>query len=246
MRTKQSSPTKKLISLLLCLVLMVATIPSFTLSASAAALPAPNITDADVIMVSDGDTITGQTTVSFNNLQSGYTLDLDKLPVDITVTGYTGNDGDVLTFTAPDSYAGQSIILAYYKDSVDPDNLLGSADRTTQFVNGYQLTEADVTADLGAGWLDAQRPVDCDSGAAQDYPVISADSVGNVVNVVYTKTPVTPASPSPLPSPSPTPSAGGNPKTGDSSGPVYLYLVAGLAALAGLMTLTVTRKKFLR
>lgn len=66
---------------------------------------------ADVHMIKDGDMLTGQTTVHFDNLQGGYSLDESKLPEGMTVTGYTGNDGDVLTFTAPLSFAGHSLVL---------------------------------------------------------------------------------------------------------------------------------------
>ena len=66
----------------------------------------------DVYMTANGDTMTGQTTVTFNNLQGGYTIDESKLPDGVTVSGYTGNDGDVLTFTAPLSFAGQYISLS--------------------------------------------------------------------------------------------------------------------------------------
>lgn len=73
--------------------------------------PELELSATDVHMVKDGDMLTGHTTVSFHNLNGGYSLDESKLPNGITVTGYTGNDGDVLTFTAPLSFAGQNLEL---------------------------------------------------------------------------------------------------------------------------------------
>ena len=66
----------------------------------------------DIDMIIDGDTLTGTTTVTLRNLQSGYVIDESLLPDDISVSGYTGSDGDVLTFTANMNYAGESVTIA--------------------------------------------------------------------------------------------------------------------------------------
>lgn len=67
--------------------------------------------DCDSIdLIIDGDILTGTTTVTTRNLNS-YELDENVLPNGITVTGYTGASGDVLTFTASLDYAGKSITL---------------------------------------------------------------------------------------------------------------------------------------
>lgn len=72
----------------------------------------PNIgIDCDNIdLIIDGDILTGTTTVTTRNLNS-YELDESVLPDGITVAGYTGASGDVLTFTATLDYAGESITL---------------------------------------------------------------------------------------------------------------------------------------
>ena len=61
-------------------------------------------------MVIGGDSLTGTTTVSLRNLNS-YELDESILPYGITVSGYTGSDGDILVFTASLDYAGEYIAL---------------------------------------------------------------------------------------------------------------------------------------
>ena len=66
-----------------------------------------DVTDFEMRL--DGDTLKGETTIMLRNLSGGYTLDESVLPDDMTVSGYTGADGDVLLFTAPVSYAGESI-----------------------------------------------------------------------------------------------------------------------------------------
>ena len=65
----------------------------------------------DIEMLINGDTLTGTTTVTLRNLQSGYTIDESLLPDGITVSGFTGGNGDVLTFTAPMSYSGESVTI---------------------------------------------------------------------------------------------------------------------------------------
>ena len=66
---------------------------------------------ADIALAISGDILIGTTTVTTRNLNS-YKLDESVLPAGITVTGYTGASGDVLTFTAGLDYAGESITLA--------------------------------------------------------------------------------------------------------------------------------------
>ena len=75
-------------------------------------LPLFSLSATDVSMVQVGDVFFGQTTVTYTDLQGGYTLDTSGIPSDITITGYTGNSGDVLTIIAPLSYSGQSITLS--------------------------------------------------------------------------------------------------------------------------------------
>jgi|GEM_PF-1490955 len=74
--------------------------------------PTLELSATNIVMVKDGDVLTGQTTVSYTNLNGGYSLDESKWPDDIIVTGYTGADGDILTITVPLSFAGVNLVLS--------------------------------------------------------------------------------------------------------------------------------------
>ena len=91
--------------------------------------PDYSLSATDVHMTKSGDTLTGQSTVTLRNLNGGYSLDKSKLPEGITVSGYTGSTGDVLTFTAPLSFAGKSIVLK--------DLLFGHDERSVQNLFWY-------------------------------------------------------------------------------------------------------------
>lgn len=56
-----------------------------------------------------GNKLVGQVTVVFNNINGYYSVDSSKLPSGVAISGCTGKNGDVLTITAPISYAGQTI-----------------------------------------------------------------------------------------------------------------------------------------
>lgn len=58
-----------------------------------------------------GSKLVGQTTVVFSNINGYYTIDNSKLLSGVSISGCTGRNGDVLTISAPTSYAGQSISL---------------------------------------------------------------------------------------------------------------------------------------
>ena len=78
--------------------------------------------------------------------------------------------------------------VKYYKDSIAGENLLDSAAGTTKFEAGYTLVNADVEADLGAGWVDAEKPEGYNSGS-ETYVTITVNPENNVVTVVYTQIP---------------------------------------------------------
>lgn len=59
-----------------------------------------------------GDQLVGQVTVTFSNINGYYSIDTGKLPSSVSISGCTGHNGDVLTITAPTSYAGQNISLS--------------------------------------------------------------------------------------------------------------------------------------
>lgn len=81
-------------------------------------------TPTALTLTRDGDNFTGSTTVKLVNVNSGYTLDTSGLPSGVTVTGYTGKDKDVLSFTAPKSASGKAFtIAATGKDTRSIDNI---------------------------------------------------------------------------------------------------------------------------
>ena len=59
-----------------------------------------------------GKQLVGQVTVVFSNINGYYSIDNRKLPSGVSISGCTGHNGDVLTITAPTSYAGQTISLS--------------------------------------------------------------------------------------------------------------------------------------
>ena len=58
-----------------------------------------------------GDQLVGQFKIVLNNINGYYSIDNSKLPSGVTISGYTGSNGDVLTISVPTSYAGQTITL---------------------------------------------------------------------------------------------------------------------------------------
>ena len=89
------------------------------------------------------------------------------------------------SFVPPTPVATQyPYTVKYYKDSITEGNLLGSTPGTTEFDAGYELGNADVTADLGADWIDAMKPDGYTSGSTT-YVTITINPEDNVVTVVY-------------------------------------------------------------
>jgi len=87
----------------------------FLLEKARAGIPmthAVSLTPETVKLAPSGNNLVGTATVRFVNLNGNYEIDTSRLPAGVIVTGYTGNDGDVLTVTVPRSMAGQSISIA--------------------------------------------------------------------------------------------------------------------------------------
>ena len=63
-----------------------------------------------VNMTRQGASFVGQTQVNLTNCNGGYTYDA---PSGVQVSGFTGNDGDVLTISVPASMAGQQINITF-------------------------------------------------------------------------------------------------------------------------------------
>lgn len=61
-------------------------------------------------MTQPGSYFVGQTRVSLKNCNGGYTYDA---PYGVQISGFTGNDGDVLTISVPTSMAGQQLSITF-------------------------------------------------------------------------------------------------------------------------------------
>jgi len=122
-------------------------------------LPDQRLSAPDISMQRAGDVLTGQTIVEVQGLNGGYTLDMSMLPEGMTVSGYTGNDGDVLTFTAPLSFAGQRLSLQ--------DILHGHDERSALNLLWYDNTDPSMqrmsisTLDMNALALTGDIALDC-------------------------------------------------------------------------------------
>ena len=76
--------------------------------------------------------------------------------------------------------------VEYYKGSLDESDRIinGTEIGKKEFPTGHKLTPADVTDDLGKGWLNLHKPPD-HGVALVSYPTISDDLGKNVVKVLY-------------------------------------------------------------
>ncbi|MBN2878214.1 MAG: Cys-Gln thioester bond-forming surface protein [Clostridia bacterium] len=63
-----------------------------------------------VTLTEQSGELKGAIVVSIQNCNN-YTIDESKLPDGVTLSGYTGNNGDILTITAPLSYQGDTVTL---------------------------------------------------------------------------------------------------------------------------------------
>jgi hypothetical protein len=69
-----------------------------------------DVTPSELTLTNDGSAYVGTVTIKLTDLTS-YTIDKSKLPLGVDYTGYTGKDGDILTFNVPLSYAGNTLPL---------------------------------------------------------------------------------------------------------------------------------------
>jgi len=77
--------------------------------------------------------------------------------------------------------------VAYYRDNVSEENLIGTIPGVVMFPENYELTAADVAADIHEAWLDAKKPAAGYYGGVVQggYPIISRDASDNTVKVLY-------------------------------------------------------------
>ncbi|MDO8880610.1 MAG: SpaA isopeptide-forming pilin-related protein [Coriobacteriia bacterium] len=125
-------------------------------------LPARSVSAAAITLRPNADytRLVGQTTVSFNDLNGYYTVDG---PPGVSLSGYTGGNGDVLTVSVPctPAWIGQSVALTLYAyDSRVPANIFYYApgDTSYQRVVSAQASSFQVSAS-------AAVPVGSGSGA---------------------------------------------------------------------------------
>ena len=57
----------------------------------------------------EGNKLVGQTTIEYSALNGKYQINIEKFPSGTDITGYTGNNGDVLRFELPLSMMGETI-----------------------------------------------------------------------------------------------------------------------------------------
>lgn len=117
---------------------------------SQAAMPhVVSFSPSTLSMTQSGNYFAGSTTVSVTNCQGGYTLDSSSLPAGSSISGYTGNTGDILTFNIPVSSAngGKSFSLS----------VSGYDDRTRSNMFAYRPTnttyQAVVTVTIGKPYM---------------------------------------------------------------------------------------------
>ncbi|MCL1829700.1 MAG: thioester domain-containing protein [Oscillospiraceae bacterium] len=154
-------------------------------------LPALLLSATEVSMLQADDVFTGETTVTFSNLQGNYTVSEIGMPGDITVSGYTGNCGDVLTFTAPLSYSDLSFTLS--------DILLGHDSRSPANLFYYDNIHDDEQR-IVITVFDV-KTVAVTAGIRFDFPEAESES-----EPPPEPTPEPPPEPTPEPPPEPTPS----------------------------------------
>ena len=68
------------------------------------------VNPSTINMTQQGSYFVGQTRMSLTNCNGGYTYDA---PYGVQVSGFTGNDGDVLTISVPTSMAGQQLSITF-------------------------------------------------------------------------------------------------------------------------------------
>ena len=68
------------------------------------------VSPSTINMVQQGGYFVGQTRVSLTNCNGGYTYDA---PYGVDVSGFTGNDGDILTISVPSGMAGEQISITF-------------------------------------------------------------------------------------------------------------------------------------
>ena len=68
------------------------------------------VNPSTINMTQQGSYFVGQTRVSLTNCNGGYTYDA---PYGVQISGFAGNDGDVLTISVPTSMAGQQLSITF-------------------------------------------------------------------------------------------------------------------------------------
>jgi subtilase family serine protease len=92
---------------------------------------------------------TGTTTVTLNNMKGGYTLDSSALPSGSSVSGFTGNSGDMLTIKVPVSAVNSNLTVQLTANGYD--------DRTRTNIFAYSPTSSSyqkmLTATVGQSYM---------------------------------------------------------------------------------------------
>ncbi len=122
---------------------------------------AVNTSPSTVKLTEDNGILKGSATISLNYLNGGYSIDSSKLPSGVSITGFTGGNGNVLTITAPISMQGQDITVE--------DIFIGKDNRGS--VNFYWLDTTSRKQAVVVPVVDSWNPVVCgDLSLTSDPP----------------------------------------------------------------------------
>ncbi len=108
-----------------------------------------NTSPSTVKLTEDNGILKGSVTISLNYLSGGYSIDSSKLPSGVSITGFTGGNGNVLTITAPLSMQGQDIAIE--------DIFIGKDNRGS--VNFYWLDTSSGKQAVVVPVVDSWNPV---------------------------------------------------------------------------------------
>ena len=125
-------------------------------------LPSFEITTSSLTLVHETDNFVGTITVTTDNLANHYDIDYTVVPIGITVTGYTGTSGDILTFSVDESLEGQSIEI---------DNLLSGTD--SRKINNLYYYQSTTSTNQRLVMSDTQASIVASCGLLMEVPNIT-------------------------------------------------------------------------
>ena len=126
----------------------------------------------ELTLTQSGDYFVGSVTVNHSGLNGGYVLDSAQFPSG-SVTGYTGNAGDVLQFKIPSSYANQSFGLTVIGKDTRTEAAMFYYEPDTSGEQRVVAYSADVYGNTGTDFLTVKTP----SAQVRSITIHKQDSV---------------------------------------------------------------------